>query len=54
MSVSIGTAFSKEPCNVFYLIQEADASMYEMKKKTSRSYSERIVEYAQKQDKYIR
>jgi|GEM_PF-1169933 len=54
VSVSIGTAFSKEPCNVFYLIQEADASMYEMKKKTSRSYSERIVEYAQKQDKYIR
>lgn len=54
VSVSIGTAFSKENTNVFQLLQEADASMYEMKKNTSKAYSESIVEYVKKKDKFIR
>lgn len=54
VSVSIGTAFSLECTNVFELMKEADQSMYDMKKTTSKQYSKSIVEYAQKQDKFIR
>ncbi|BCR35254.1 GGDEF domain-containing protein [Mariniplasma anaerobium] len=54
VSVSIGTAFSRKDTNVFQLLQEADASMYEMKKTTSKAYSESIVEYVKKKDKFIR
>jgi len=54
VSVSIGTAFSKDEANVFALVQEADAAMYAMKKLTSKGYSEQIVEYVKKQDKFIR
>ena len=54
VSVSIGTAFSVKKSNIFTLIQEADADMYAMKKMTSKLYSEKIVEYAKKKDKYIR
>jgi diguanylate cyclase (GGDEF)-like protein len=54
VSVSIGTAFSREDTNVFQLLQEADASMYDMKKATSKAYSESIIEYVKKKDKFIR
>jgi diguanylate cyclase (GGDEF)-like protein len=54
VSVSIGTAFSKNNINVFKLLQEADANMYEMKKMTSEEYSESIIEYVKKKDKFIR
>lgn len=54
VSVSIGTAFSSNCTSVFQLIKEADESMYAMKKMTSKQYSKSIVEYAKKQDKFIR
>lgn len=54
VSVSIGTAFSKNDTNVFQLLQEADANMYEMKKITSKKYSESIIEYVKMKDKFIR
>lgn len=54
ISVSIGTAYNDNQANVYSLIQEADADMYRMKQNTSKEYSAKIVEYAEKQDKYIR
>jgi diguanylate cyclase (GGDEF)-like protein len=55
ISVSVGTIFSdtKEE-SVYTLIQEADKKMYEMKSKTSKTYSEEIVSYVEKMEKFIR
>jgi len=55
ISVSIGIAFGEnEEVNIFELIQNADIDMYNMKKKTSESYSKEVVLYATKNDEYIR
>jgi diguanylate cyclase (GGDEF)-like protein len=54
VSVSIGIAFANKDIDVFKLLREADANMYEMKKITSKQYSENIIEYVKKKDKFIR
>ncbi|QMS84715.1 sensor domain-containing diguanylate cyclase [Candidatus Xianfuyuplasma coldseepsis] len=54
ISVSIGTAYSKESISIYSLIQQADQEMYRMKQQTSALYSQKIVEFAKKSGKYIR
>ena len=55
ISVSIGTSFDCDgKGNIFELIKMADQSMYDMKNITSKAYSQEIVAYAQKLDKFIR
>ncbi len=55
ISVSIGIACSTdEKTSVYELIRNADKDMYTMKQNTSKEYSARIVEYAEKRDKFIR
>ena len=54
ISVSIGVAFSEEEIDIYQLIQDADAKMYDMKRKVSPAYKASIVEYVTHSDKYIR
>lgn len=55
ISVSIGIAYDDTgEHNIFSLIQSADAQMYEMKFKESVRYKDKMLEYIQTQDKYIR
>lgn len=55
VSVSIGVAIDPTgEKDIYYLIQEADKQMYEMKQKTSKEYTKAIIEYIKMQDKYIR
>ena len=55
ISVSIGDTFDAEgSSNIFELIKTADQAMYDMKSLTSKEYSQEIVAYAQKLDKFIR
>jgi len=55
ISVSIGLAFdSIGDSNIFSLIQNADAQMYEMKSSVSKVYKKNMIEFIKLQDKFIR
>lgn len=55
ISVSVGLAYdSIGDSNIFSLIQNADAQMYEMKSSVSKIYKKNMIEFIKLQDKFIR
>lgn len=55
ISVSVGYAYDETgDKSIYQLIQRADAKMYEMKEKTSKTYQQNIIDFIKLQDKFIR
>lgn len=55
ISVSVGISYDQEGRNNIYsLIQQADALMYDMKANLSKIYRDKMIEYIKLQDKFIR
>ena len=55
ISISVGYAHDLEGNQTIYqLIKKADEMMYDMKKSTSKTYRDQLIEYIKKQDNFIR